>query len=78
MKMPERRMYIYCLIIFNWWTKEKEREIEETIKNDDEHEKVSLEDHEDLVKNLKYDNNQKAEKLKEILTTPKQIIVSKK
>ena len=58
--------------------KEKEREIEETIKNDDEHEKVSLEDHEDLVKNLKYDNNQKAEKLKEILTTPKQIIVSKK
>ena len=37
-----------------------------------------MEDHEDLVKHLKYDNNLKLEKLKEIMTTPKQIVVSNK
>jgi hypothetical protein len=36
-----------------------------------------MEDHEDLVKNLKYENNQKLEKLKEFLTTPKQIAIPK-
>lgn len=57
--------------------KDKEQEIEDRIKSNDEKEKQNSEDHEDLVKNLKYDNNQKAEKLKEILTTPKQVIVPK-
>ncbi len=36
------------------------------------------EDHDDLVKNLKYEMGVKSEKLKEILTTPKQVVVAKK
>ncbi len=58
--------------------REKENEIEERVKSNEEREKQNIEDHDDLVKNLKYDNNQKAEKLKEILTTPKQVVVPKK
>lgn len=48
------------------------------IFRNDERERQNAEDHEDLVKNLKYDNNLKAEKLKEILTTPKQVVAPKK
>lgn len=37
-----------------------------------------MDDHEDMVKTLKNDNNQKTDKIKEILTTPKQMIIGKK
>jgi hypothetical protein len=37
-----------------------------------------MDDHEDMVKTLKGDNSQKTDKIKEILTTPKPMIIGKK
>ena len=45
--------------------------------SDEEQEKIATEDHEDLVRNLKFENSQKLEKLKVHLTTPKQITIPK-
>lgn len=64
---------------------EKERELGSAVKkynfyiyySDEEQEKNDKEDHEELVKILKFDNTQKLEKLKEYLTTPKQITIPK-
>ena len=43
----------------------------------EEDEKHKIEDHEEHMKSLKYDNVTKLEKIKEILTTPKINIVKK-
>ena len=40
--------------------------------------KQAIDDHEDMVKSMKADNNQKTDKIKEILTTPKQMVIGKK
>jgi hypothetical protein len=40
--------------------------------------KQAIDDHEDMVKSLKADNNQKTDKIREILTTPKQMVIGKK
>ena len=45
--------------------------------SDEEQEQMATEDHEDLVRNLKFENSQKLEKLKKHLTAPKQIRIEK-
>ena len=48
------------------------------IFSDEEMMKQAIDDHEDMVKSIKADNNQKTDKIKEILTTPKQMVIGKK
>jgi len=49
-----------------------------TLFSDEEQIKTAMDDHDDMVKTLKNDNNQKTDKIREILTTPKQMIIGKK
>ena len=48
------------------------------IRSEDEKEAFAQEDHIEAMKNLKYDSQQKFDRLREILTTPKQILGHKK
>ena len=70
-------MIYYCKIIFDMirlnckngeWVHNEEK----IIFSEEVREKTSKEDHDEAMKNLKYDNQQKTDKLIEILTTPKQ------
>ena len=48
------------------------------LSSDEELIKQAIDDHEDMVKSMKTDNSQKTDKIKEILTTPKQMLIGKK